>query len=93
MKRNLTIQLDDQTIREAKTVAEHRGMSVSGLVAQQIKQLAVEHDRYEEAKRGALELLAQIERDADAAPAVDTPGERSWRREDIYEERLSRYRP
>jgi antitoxin component of RelBE/YafQ-DinJ toxin-antitoxin module len=91
MRRNLTIQLDEDVIREAKTIAEHRGMSVSGLVAQQIRHLAVEHDRYEQAKRGALALLDAIERTAEEAQSVDTPSQRSWRREDIYEERLGRY--
>jgi hypothetical protein len=91
VKRNLTIQLDEETIRDAKTIAAHRGMSVSGLMTQQIKHLVTEYHRYEQAKRGALELLAQVGRAADPAEPVTAPAQSSWRREDLYEERLSRY--
>ena len=41
-RRNLTVQLDDDVIHRAKTVAAKRGTSVSGLVTQQLERLAEE---------------------------------------------------
>lgn len=74
-KRNLTIQLDDTVIRQAKIVAAHRGLSLSGLVAQQLTELAEADERYERARAVALDALAN---------AVDR-GAPSWRREDLYD--------
>jgi hypothetical protein len=74
-KRNLTIQLDEATIRHARVVAAHRGMSLSGLVAQQLTELAEADERYERARGVALGALAEAA--GGGAPA--------WRREDLYE--------
>ena len=49
MKRNLTVQLDDDVIRRAKVLAAKRGTSVSGLVAAELDRLVAEDERYEEA--------------------------------------------
>lgn len=81
VKRNLTIQLDDEIIEAVKAVAARRGASVSGLVTAYLSQLAAEDDQYEKARLAALELL-------DQAP---DRGDWTWRREDTYTERLSRY--
>jgi hypothetical protein len=53
MKRNLTVQLDDDVIRRAKVLAAKRGTSVSGLVAAELARLVTEDERYEEAWRRA----------------------------------------
>ena len=74
-KRNLTIQLDDATIRQAKIVAAHRGLSLSGLVAQQLNELAAADQRYERAR--ALALGALAEATGGGAPI--------WRREELYD--------
>lgn len=74
-KRNLTIQLDEATIRHAKVVAAHRGLSLSGLVAQQLSRLAEEDERYERARRVA---IAAMEESQDR-------GAPRWRREELYE--------
>lgn len=75
MKQNLTIQLDEEVVHEAKVLAAHKHTSVSGLVAQQIKELTVANRRYERAKQAALKALAQAE----------DRGGRSWSREDLYD--------
>jgi hypothetical protein len=75
-RRNLTLQLDEETIRQAKILAAERGTSVSGLVARELEQLVTRNARYEEAMRRAIELMA------DAEPR----GGRTWRRDDLYEE-------
>jgi hypothetical protein len=74
-KRNLTIQLDEATIRHAKIVAAHRGMSLSGLVAQQLNELAEADLRYERARAVALRALA----DATGGGVPD------WHREELYD--------
>ena len=49
MKRNVTVQLDDEVIRPAKVLATKRGTSVSGLVAAELTRLVAEDEGYEEA--------------------------------------------
>jgi hypothetical protein len=79
---NLTVQLDDAVIRQARVVAARRGTSVSALVARELERLAREDDRYEEARRRAAEVMAN------ARPR----GGRAWHRDDVYAERLERGR-
>jgi hypothetical protein len=74
-KRNLTIQLDEATIRHAKIVAAHRGLSLSSLVAQQLTEMAEADQRYEQAQAVALEAMTQ-------ASGGGTP---AWHREDLYD--------
>jgi hypothetical protein len=58
-KRNLTISLDEHTVRKARIIAAERGSSISALVTQQIQTLVGEHEAYESAKRQAMVLLDQ----------------------------------
>ena len=74
-KRNLTIQLDDAMIRRARVVAAHRGLSLSGLVRQQLTELAAADERYERARAVALDALA-------GATSGGTP---RWDREDLHD--------
>lgn len=74
-KRNLTIQLDEAIIRHAKVAAARRGMSLSGLVAQQLTELAEADDRYERAHAVALEALNDAQ----------DGGSPRWRREELHE--------
>ena len=75
-RRNLTVQIDEDVIRRAKVVAARRGTSVSGLVARQLEEIVERDARYEEARNGALKVLA----------AVADRGGRHWRREDLHEQ-------
>lgn len=74
-KRNLTVQLEDDVIHQAKVVAAKRGTSVSALVARELTRLVEDDGRYEEAWRRARRTMG----DATAR------GGRSWRRDDLYE--------
>lgn len=56
-KQNLTVSLDQQTVRRAKILAARRSTSISGLVAQQIEIMAAEEEGYARAERQALRLL------------------------------------
>lgn len=72
---NLTLQLDEDTIRRARIVAAKRGTSVSALVARQLEGLVADDERYEDARRRAEELIrASVPR-----------GGRTWRRDDLYD--------
>jgi Family of unknown function (DUF6364) len=75
VKRNLTIQLDEATIRHAKIVAAHRGLSLSSLVAQQLNELVEADERYERARAVAFGTLAD----------ATSGGAPSWRREELYD--------
>ncbi|MEQ7124961.1 DUF6364 family protein [Actinopolymorpha sp. B11F2] len=74
-KRNLTVQLDEETIAKARVLAAKRGTSVSQLVAQQLVELVEADERYEESWRHARRLMA------DAKPR----GGRTWSRDDLYD--------
>ncbi|MDQ3150934.1 MAG: DUF6364 family protein [Actinomycetota bacterium] len=75
MKRNLTVQLNDEVIRKAKVLAAERGTSISGLVARQITELVDARDRYIRARESALRMMDD---------ATDRGG-RTWRRDDLYD--------
>jgi hypothetical protein len=75
-RRTLTVQLDEETIRQAKILAAERGTSVSGLVARELEDLVASNARYERAMRQAIELMAEAE----------PHGARTWRRDDLYED-------
>ena len=56
-RRNLTIQLDEATIRRAKIIAAENGISIGGLVTQQIERMVAEADRYNAAREQILHHL------------------------------------
>ncbi len=58
MHRNLTVRLDESTIRKAKVVAAKRATSVSRLVADEIDRLVREDEAYEQAR---VEALADLD--------------------------------
>ena len=57
MKRNLTVQLDEGTIRKARVLAARRSTSVSRLVAGEIERLVAEDEAYHRAEAQALAHL------------------------------------
>ena len=74
-RRNLTLQLDEEVIRQAKVVAAKRGTSVSGLVARELEDLIATDARYEEAHGRATDMMAA------ASPHVG----RAWRRGELHD--------
>jgi hypothetical protein len=74
-RRNLTVQLDEGVIRQAKVLAASRGTSVSGLVAREIEELVARDARYGEAHRRATELMSRSR----------YRGGRKWRREELHD--------
>lgn len=59
MARNITLTLDEDILRAAKLAAARRGTSLSALLREQIMALAEQDERYETAKRAALEWMEQ----------------------------------
>lgn len=75
MKRNLTVQLEENVIRRAKVLAATRGTSVSGLVARELEELVARDARYEEASRRAARFMDRSR----------SRGGRSWGRDDLHD--------
>jgi hypothetical protein len=59
MKQNITLSLDQRTIRKAQVIAARQGTSISGLLAEKIEEIVGEDEAYERAKREAMRLLEQ----------------------------------
>ena len=57
VKQNVTISLDQATVRKAKVLAARRGSSISRLLAEQIEALVSDDELYEQSKRQAVSLL------------------------------------
>ena len=90
VKRNVTVQLDEEVIAKVKVLAAQRGTSISGLVAAEIMRLAAQRERYERAREAALaRMAAPAEYSSDDAGSA--PGTRGWTREELYAERTDRW--
>ncbi|MGH2734907.1 MAG: DUF6364 family protein [Actinomycetota bacterium] len=74
-KRNLTLQVDEELIKDAKVVAAKRGTSVSGLVAAHLKELVAREKSYDEAREFALRSMRE------AVPR----GGITWTRDELYD--------
>lgn len=79
---NLTLAIDDEVLRRARIRAMQQGTSVNALVREYIERLAGESP----AAEGIAEFLAI----AEEAHAGSGGTGRTWTRDELYEERLSR---
>lgn len=59
MKRNITLRVDNDLVRDAKVLAARRGSSVSRLLAEELEQLVRRDRAYEAARRRALARLSR----------------------------------
>jgi predicted transcriptional regulator len=80
VRRNLTLQLDDELVQRAKVLAARRGTSVSGLVAQVVTELVEREARYDHARERALKALMK----------TSPRGGRRWTRDEIYDRQKAR---
>lgn len=85
MKRNITVQLDEEVIDRAKVLAARRGTSVSALLSQQVIKMTEEATRYEAAKQRALAMMDEISR----RPPRDSE-KLTWTREELYDRDAAR---
>lgn len=77
---NLTLAIDDETLRRARVRAVQEGTSVNAVVREQLKRYAGTEERAVAGRRKAVALAR--------AHAAGTAGsQRGWTREDVYEER------
>ena len=59
MKRNLTVKLDDQLVRQARVLAAEEGSSISALLSKQLQAAMRERKGFAKARRRALARLRQ----------------------------------
>lgn len=77
MKRNLTVQLDEATIKQARVVAARRSTSLSLLVSTEIERAVSEDTSYQQALNVALDQLDKpFHLGGGARPARDVLHER-----------------
>jgi plasmid stability protein len=77
---NLTLAIDDEVLKRARIRALEQGTSVNAVVREYLEVYAGIDQR-----RGALGDLVDL---ANAAESGDNAPGRSWRREDLYEDRV-----
>jgi hypothetical protein len=56
-KQNITVAIDPALLKKARAIAARRGLSVSALLADEIRELVAEDSHYSVARRRALALL------------------------------------
>jgi hypothetical protein len=59
MKQNITISLDKQLIQKARVIAAKRGSSISGMLAEELKVLVSNSERFEQSRVKAFADLEQ----------------------------------
>ena len=57
-KHNITVAIDPTLLKKARSVAARRGLSVSALLADELRQLVAEDTQYTAARKRALALLS-----------------------------------
>lgn len=75
--RNLTIQLDEELVRSAKVMAAEEGMSVSAMVAQELREKLAVRARRDRARQAALDSMAEAAGSGRRAPR--------WTREELHD--------
>lgn len=78
---NLTITVDDGTLKRARIRALEEDTSVNAVLREYLEE-------YAGGRREQIEAARRIIEDARRGGAGSGPGGRKWRREDAYEDRL-----
>ncbi len=81
---NLTIVVDDGTLKKARMRALEEDTSVNAVLREYLEEYAGRRREQVEATRRIMEA-SRVSRSGSG------PGGRKWKREDAYEERLERY--
>ena len=76
MKQNITLSLDKELIQKGKIIAAKKNTSVSRMIADILKEITEKEERYEAARKKALQDLNK---------GFHMGGKINWRREDLYE--------
>jgi plasmid stability protein len=81
---NLTITVDDETLRQARIRALQQGTSVNAVLAAYLARFAGQQQAQERALDSLLALAAENDTPADRQRARRR-GKRSWSRDDLHE--------
>jgi len=81
---NLTITVDDGTLKRARMRALEEDTSVNAVLREYLEEYAGRRQEQLEAARRIIEASRN-------STSGSGPGGRKWKREDAYEERLGRY--
>ena len=76
MKQNITLSIEKELIKKGKIIAARKETSVSKMMADLLKEIVDKDERYEAAKRNALNVLKK---------GFHLGGRITWQREDLYE--------
>lgn len=76
MKQNITLSVDKELIKKGKVIAAQKDTSVSQMLGEQLRQLVEDKEKYETAKRSALQTLKK---------GYHLGGKITWKREDLYD--------
>ena len=76
MKQNITLSLEKEIIKKGKVIAARKDISISRMLSDLLKSMVENDERYEAAKRSALQSLKK---------GVRLGGRITWKREDLYE--------
>ncbi len=74
--KNVTISLDEATLRAARRIAAERSTSLNALIREFLERLTRRESGVSEARRRIVELCRE---------STAEVGERTWTREDLYE--------
>jgi hypothetical protein len=77
---NVTVSLPSELIKEARHIAVERGLSLSALVADIIRNLVTTEDEHEASMKRLMKIL-------DKGFHLGTNGHISWTREELHERR------
>jgi hypothetical protein len=75
MKQNITLSVDKDLIKRGRAIAAQKGTSVSKMLSEQLRHLVEDKEKYETAKRSALQTLKE---------GYHLGGQITWKREDLY---------
>ena len=78
MKRNVTLALDEETVRRARYLAVEKGVSLSRLLADSLEQIVTRNEQYVQARKRA---LARMKRGLPMGMGRQ-PG---WSRDELHE--------
>jgi plasmid stability protein len=81
---NLTITVDEETVKRARMRALEEGTSVNAILREYLED-------YAGVKRERREALRRILASSRESTSATGPGGRTWTRDDLYEDRLGRY--
>jgi hypothetical protein len=78
---NVTLSLDDKLVKDVRKIAVERDTTLTGMVRAYLEQVAAEHTNSDQRHRE----LEALEDSFKRFSADLRYGERTWKREDLYE--------